>query len=128
VVNDLEHIGDVISKNIMSHVQKKIDGQLAFSQEGLSELREIHRQTMTTLDIAIGAFAANDPGLARQALERKDTVYAMEREFYKKHLDRLQKGLKESQETSTIHLDLLSDFERINFNASQMGASILPKE
>ena len=52
----------------------------------------------------------------------------MERELYKKHLERLQKGLKESRETSTIHLDLLSDFERINFNASQMGASILPKD
>lgn len=127
VVNDLEHIGDVISKNIMGHVQKKIDGQLAFSPEGLNDLREIHRQTMSTLDLAIGAFAANDAGLARQALERKDMVYALEREMYKKHLDRLQKGLKESQETSTIHLDLLSDFERINFNASQIGASILPK-
>ncbi|MDP2806960.1 MAG: Na/Pi cotransporter family protein, partial [bacterium] len=76
VVNDLEHIGDVISKNIMGHVRKKIDGQLAFSQEGLCDLREIHRQTMITLDLAIGAFAANDAGLARQALERKDSVYA----------------------------------------------------
>lgn len=127
VVNDLEHIGDVISKNIMGHVRKKIDGQLAFSQEGLNDLREIHRQTMVTLDLAIGAFAANDAGLARRALERKEQVYLMERELYKKHLERLQKGLKESRETSTIHLDLLSDFERINFNASQMGASILPK-
>ena len=127
VVNDLEHIGDVISKNIMGHVRKKIDGQLAFSQEGLCDLREIHRQTMATLELSIGAFAANDAGLARRAQERKEQVYLMEREFYKKHLDRLQKGLKESRETSTIHLDLLSDFERINFNASQMGASILPK-
>ena len=127
VVNDLEHIGDVISKNIMGHARKKTDGQLAFSQEGLDDLREIHRQTMTTLELAIGAFAANDAGLARRAQERKDTVYLMERELYKRHLDRLQKGLKESRETSTIHLDLLSDFERINFNASQMGASILPR-
>jgi phosphate:Na+ symporter len=127
VVNDLEHIGDVISKNIMGHARKKIEGHLVFSEEGIKDLREMHQLTMSTLQAAIGAFAANDERLARQAMERKDLVYNRERELYRTHLDRLQKGLKETQETSTIHLDLLGDFERINFNASQIGAAVLQK-
>lgn len=125
IVNDLEHIGDVISKNIMGHASKKIGQQLVFSDEGVGDLRELHREVLRTLEIAIAAFAAGDRMLAGQALARKDEVHARERELYKKHLARLQLGLKESQETSTIHLDLLSDLERINFHASQIGAAVL---
>ena len=125
IVNDLEHIGDVISKNIMGHAAKKIGQQLVFSEEGLNDIRGLHREALKTLEIAIAAFAAGDRALAGQALARKDEVHARERELYKKHLGRLQQGLKESQETSTIHLDLLSDLERINFHASQIGAAVL---
>lgn len=41
------------------------------------------------------------------------------------HLDRLKRGLKKSLETSTIHLDLISDLERINFHASVIVEGIV---
>ncbi|HTY08877.1 MAG TPA: PhoU domain-containing protein, partial [Candidatus Edwardsbacteria bacterium] len=91
----------------------------------LNEIRRLHRETLTTLETAIAAFASGDRALAQQALDRKDEVHALERELYRTHLGRLQQGYKESQETSTIHLDLLSDLERINFHASQIGAAVL---
>lgn len=125
IVNDLEHIGDVISKDIMGHAGKKIEQQLVFSESGLQDIRDLHRETVKTLETAIAALAAGDRTLAAQALARKDEVHAMERGLYKKHLDRLAQGYKESQETSAIHLDLLSDLERINFHASQIGAAVL---
>ncbi len=125
IVNDLEHIGDVISKNIMGHAIKKIELQLAFSEGGREDIRRLHRETVRTLEIAIDAFASGDRALAAQALARKDEVHALERELYKQHLDRLSQGYRESRETSTIHLDLLSDLERINFHASQVGAAVL---
>ncbi|MDQ7798808.1 MAG: Na/Pi cotransporter family protein [Candidatus Edwardsbacteria bacterium] len=125
IVNDIENIGDVISKNIMGHAAKKIEQHLAFSEEGLAEIRSLYRETLATLDLAIGALASGDLELARNAHNRKDQVLALEKELYKKHLGRLQAGFKESRETSTMHLDLLSDFERINFHASQIGAALL---
>jgi phosphate:Na+ symporter len=125
IVNDIENIGDVISKNIMGHAAKKIEQHLAFSEEGLGEIKSLYRETLATLDLAVGALASGDPELARKAHNRKDQVLALEKELYKKHLGRLQAGFKESRETSTMHLDLLSDFERINFHASQIGAALL---
>ncbi len=125
IVNDIENIGDVISKNIMGHAGKKIDQHLSFSEEGLMEIKSLYRETLTTLEIAIGALASGDMELAKKAQSRKDQVLLLEKELYKKHLGRLQMGYKESRETSTIHLDLLSDFERINFHASQIGAALL---
>jgi phosphate:Na+ symporter len=125
IVNDIENIGDVISKNIMGHAAKKIEQHLAFSEGGLDEIRSLYRETLATLDLAIGALASGDLELARNAHNRKDQVLALKKELYKKHLGRLQAGFKESRETSTMHLDLLSDFERINFHASQIGAALL---
>lgn len=125
IVNDIENIGDVISKNIMGHAGKKIEQHLVFSEEGLREIKHLHRETLTTLEMAIGALASGDIELAQKAHNRKDQVLALEKELYKKHLERLQMGYKESRETSTMHLDLLSDFERINFHASQIGAALL---
>lgn len=125
IVNDIENIGDVISKNIMGHAGKKIDQHLSFSEEGLNEIRSLHKETLTTLEMAIGALASGDMELAKKAQNRKDQVLLLEKELYKKHLGRLQMGYKESRETSTMHLDLLSDFERINFHASQIGAALL---
>jgi phosphate:Na+ symporter len=125
IVNDLENIGDVISKNIMGHAGKKIEQHLSFSGEGLKEIELLYRETLATLELSIGALASGNLELAQKAHERKDKVLALEKELYKKHLERLQMGFKESRETSTMHLDLLSDFERINFHASQIGAALL---
>src|SRR3546814_11402757 len=41
---NLEHIGDIIDKNLMELAQKKIRNKLAFSSEGLAELTGIHRR------------------------------------------------------------------------------------
>jgi len=125
IVNDIENIGDVISKNIMGHAGKKIEQHLAFSEDGLKEIKLLHRETLNTLEMAIGALASGDLALAQKAHNRKDQVLSLEKELYKKHLERLQMGFKESRETSTMHLDLLSDFERINFHASQIGAALM---
>lgn len=125
ILNYIENIGDVISKSIMSQAGKKIEHLLSFSPEGLKDIEQLHRETLRTMDLAIGALASGDLDLAGQAQARKDQVLRLEKELYKKHLERLQMGLKESRETSSLHLDLLGDFERINFHASQIGAVLL---
>jgi len=47
------------------------------------------------------------------------------RELHRRHIDRLHRGLKESLETSTVHLDLITDLERINFHTSKVGDVLL---
>lgn len=124
-VNEIEHIGDVISKNLMTYAKKQISSGFAFSKEGFEQIEKLHHFALSTLRIAIDALATRDQRLAREAALRKELGYKMAKELNEFHLDRLRRGLKESLETSTIHLDLISDLERINFHAASIGEGLL---
>jgi phosphate:Na+ symporter len=47
-------------------------------------------------------------------LRNKEELEALERELTQTHLERLRRGLRESLETSHIHLDAIGNFARIN--------------
>ncbi|MBT3292288.1 MAG: Na/Pi cotransporter family protein, partial [Victivallales bacterium] len=56
VTDELEHIGDVIEKDLVSLVMKKAEGQIDFSPEGREELVEYHERIVDSYDNAIEAF------------------------------------------------------------------------
>ncbi len=124
-VNEIEHIGDVVSKNLMSYAKKQIDTGFLFSEEGFNQIENLHRFACETLRTAINALATQDKNLAQTAVARKKEGYILAKKYSELHLERLKKGMKQSLETSTIHLDIISDLERINFHAAEIGAGIL---
>ncbi len=125
VVTELEHIGDIISKSLMDYAKKQIDGGLVFSQEGVNEITEFHQFVLTTLRMAVNSLATHNQELAAKTAERREMGLEAVKRYETNHLLRLSRGLKETIETSTIHLDILSDLERINFHASEIGKALL---
>jgi len=114
LVNDLENIGDIIDKNIMELAKKKISTGLSFSTEGQKEIIDFFSKVADNFEMAISAFATGDSDLAWKVLKNKEKLGNLERELKAAHISRLHKGLKESIDTSSIHLDLLSNLKRIN--------------
>lgn len=114
LVNDLENIGDIIDKNIMELAKKKIANALIFSEEGQKEIIDFFSKVADNFEMAISAFATGDSDLAWKVLKNKEKLGTLERELKAAHIARLHKGLKESIDTSSIHLDLLSNLKRIN--------------
>lgn len=114
ITRDLENIGDIIDRNMMPLAEKRINKGLMFSDEGMQEIVSLHKKVMENFDTAISAFAANDPELAARVLRNKEDIGLMERELVQAHLERLRRGLKESIETSHIHLDIMGNLARIN--------------
>lgn len=114
ITRDLENIGDIIDRNMMPLAEKRINKGLMFSEEGLGEIISFHRRVMENFDTAISAFAANDAELAARVLRNKEDMGQLERDLVQAHLERLRKGLRESIETSHIHLDILGNLARIN--------------
>jgi phosphate:Na+ symporter len=125
IVDELEHIGDVISKSLTVYAKKKIKSGFVFSKEGFSEIEGFFKFSGETLRMAIDALATFDNNLAIKVKERREEGRSLLSKYHDTHLDRLRKGFKESVETSTIHLDLISDLERINSHASNIGEHIL---
>jgi phosphate:Na+ symporter len=120
---NLEHIGDIIDKNLMELAGKKIKHKLKFSDEGAAELAEFHARICANLKLAFSVFISGDPKIARKLLEEKVAVREGERAASEHHLARLREGRAESIETSSLHLDILRDLKRIH---SHICASAYP--
>lgn len=124
-VNNLENIGDIVDKNLMELAKKKLSKGARFSDAGAQEIALLHKNVQQNLELAIAAFAGGDPVLAQQVLERKLELSQTERRFRQAHIERLHAGLRESIDTSEIHLDILTNLKRINSHITAVAYPIL---
>jgi phosphate:Na+ symporter len=122
---NLEHVGDIIDKNLMELAAKKIKHRYAFSPEGFEELRRFHGRVMDNMRLAFNVFATRDVALARRLLAEKTALRASELEAADSHYARLREGRPESLETSAIHLDVIRDLKRINGHLTSVAYPIL---
>ena len=122
---NLEHIGDIIDKNLMELAAKKIKKRYAFSREGLAELRSFHGNVVDHMRLALNVFATRDVVLARRLLREKTRMRTAEFEATDRHFSRLRAGLAQSIETSSIHLDIVRDLKRINSHLTAVAYPIL---
>jgi phosphate:Na+ symporter len=122
---NLEHIGDIVDKNLMELAAKKIKNRYAFSNEGLEEIRRFHARVMDNMRLAFNVFATRDVAMARRLLAEKATTRAAELAAADSHFARLREGRPESIETSAIHLDVMRDLKRINGHLTSVAYPIL---
>jgi phosphate:Na+ symporter len=124
-ITHLEHIGDIIDKNLMELAAKKIRNRLAFSREGLDELRQFHQRVADNMKLACNVFTLRDVRLARKLLGEKALLRDAEVHLATEHFARLRVGRPESIETSAIHLDIIRDLKRINSHLTSVAYPIL---
>lgn len=124
---NLEHVGDIVDKNLMELAAKKIRNQLHFSPEGLEDLKEIHAHLMETVRLSLTVFINQELGTARALLARKDQLREMELSSTERHLARLRSGQAASIETSALHLDVVRDLKRINSHLASVAYPILDR-
>ncbi len=122
---NLEHIGDIIDKNLMELAAKKIRNRYAFSPEGLAELKRFHARVSDNLQLAFNVFTSRDKTLARRLLAEKSLIREQELAAAESHFARLRQGRPESIETSAIHLDIIRDLKRINGHLTSAAYPIL---
>jgi phosphate:Na+ symporter len=122
---NLEHIGDIIDKNLSELATKKIKRRFQFSPEGAEELSAFHKRTMDSLRIAFGVFMSGDVNEARKLLAEKSALRNAELAATERHLDRLREGRPETIETTSLHLDVLRDLRRIHSHICSVAYPVL---
>ena len=122
---NLEHIGDVIDKNLMDLAAKKIKTKQRFSDEGLKDIAEIHARVVRNLKLALGVFMSDDVEIARELIDEKVRVRDLEHAAAEKHLARLREGRVESIDSSALHLDILRDLKRIHSHICAVAYPVL---
>lgn len=122
---NLEHIGDIIDKSLMELAMKKIRNQDNFSRQGFAEISGLHAKVMDSMALAQNIFMTGDVKMARQLFEEKAVLRTQEMMASESHFKRLRDGVAETLATSSLHLDILRDFRRINSYISLIAYPIL---
>jgi phosphate:Na+ symporter len=125
VIANLEEIGDVVEKNLMELAEKKLRGGHSFSQQGWNEIKDLHAKVLENLELALSALAAQDPSIAEKVIRHKTRINLLERQLRQTHIQRLHEGLRESVDTSSLHLDLLANLKRANSLAAGIAYAVL---
>ena len=124
---NLEHIGDIIDKNLMDLGAKKIKKCASFSTEGFEELEIFHGHILENFDLAMNVFMTGDIEMARRLIQQKVSVRDLERNYAETHYARIGEGRPDSIETSSLHLDVLRDLKRINGHLTSVAYPILDR-
>jgi len=124
---NLEHVGDIIDKNLMELAAKKIKRRVVFSTEGAAELQSFHQEVVDNLKLAFSVFMSGDVKIARLLVNEKATLRAAEFAAAESHLARLRDGRPESIESSSLHLDILRDLKRIHSHICSVAYAVLER-
>jgi phosphate:Na+ symporter len=122
---NLEHIGDIIDKNLSELATKKLKRNLKFSDDGAAELAAYHKDVLESLRIAFGIFMSGEVTQARKLLAEKARLSRAERQAAESHLERLREGLPQTIETTGLHLDVLRDLKRIHSHICSVAYPVL---
>jgi phosphate:Na+ symporter len=122
---NLEHVGDILDKNLRELAAKKIKNRLSFSSEGFAEIKMMHQEALDNLKLATSVFLSGDATSARRLLGAKVRIRNLEATLTGNHLRRLREGRPESLETSTLHIDIARDLKRITAHEVAVAYPIL---
>jgi len=122
---NMEHIGDIVNSSLMDISEKKISQHIHFSKEGFGEIISIHEVVCSNYDLAISTFMSNDCELAKVLYGKKQELHKLEKSSVSKHIQRIGKGVTDSLETSSMHIDVIRDYKRVNSLLSSIAYPIL---
>jgi len=122
---NMEQIGDIIERVIQDIEDKKINKGREFSDAGIREICDLHARLVDNLRLGMSVFLNGNVRDARRLLEEKTRFRDLEREYAATHLERLSDNTLPSIETSSLHLDLISDLKRINSHICSIAYPIL---
>ena len=111
---NLEQAGDIIEHMLGAVQDKKTSRSRSFSDNGLEEITVLHGQLVANLRLSLSVFLNGDQEGARRLRRAKQRFRLQERRFAHSHVDRLRQQVVQSIETSSLHLDLISDMKRLN--------------
>jgi len=80
----------------------------------MAEICHLHERLLANLRLAMSVFLDGHVRDAQRLLEEKARFRDLEHEYAASHIARLQGNTAQSIETSSLHIDLISELKRIN--------------
>ncbi len=122
---NMEQVGDIVERVVTDLEEKKIEKGRSFSAAGMQEICDLHGRLIANLRLGMSVFLHADLASAQQLLAEKVLFRDLERAYADSHIERLSINTLQSIETSSLHLDLISDLKRINSHICSIAYPIL---
>jgi len=122
---NMEQIGDIIERVLQDIEDKKIRKSRRFSDAGMAEICHLHERLVSNLRLGMSVFLDGHARDAKKLLEEKARFRDLEHEYAASHIARLRENTPQSIETSSLHLDLISELKRINSHICSIAYPIL---
>jgi phosphate:Na+ symporter len=121
---NLEHVGDIIDKNLMELAAKRIKNHLRLPKDSLSDIDGMHAKLLEHLQLAASVLMFQDIGSARRLVAEKERFRDMERTITQRHFEQLRSG-RSVGDTSALQLDIVRDLKRIEAHIAATAHSLL---
>lgn len=122
---NLEHVGDIIDKNLMEIAAKRIKHKLRLPDESLTEIDNMHARLLEHLQLAAAVLMFHDIGSARRLVAEKEQFRDVERSTTQWHLAQMRAGQPEAMEASSLQLDIVRDLKRVEAHIAATAYSLL---
>ena len=126
VVSDIERVGDH-AENIAEDAKVKKGMNLAFSEDGETELRDMVNMVNKILSLSFDMFTHNSQEHLQEILDLEAAIDEKERELQNAHIRRLNNNQCTAQ-AGMMFSDLVSNLERVADHATNVAFSILEEE
>lgn len=124
-VINMEQVGDIIERVLIDLEEKKISKRRSFSSAGMEEICDLHARLVANLRLSLSVFLNGELKGAQTLIGEKERFRDLERAYASSHISRLADNTLQSIETSSLHLDLISDLKRINSHICSIAYPIL---
>ena len=122
---NMEQIGDITERVLIDVEDKKIKPGRRFSDAGMAEICDLHARLIENLRLGMSVFLNGNVHDAKRLLEEKARFRDLERSYASSHLVRLSDNTVQSIETSSLHIDLISELKRVNSHICSIAYPIL---
>ncbi len=124
-VKELEHIADIISRNLIRRAGKWISSTGTFTVDGKKDLVSYQVSTQKQLSRALKVFSDVNLEKAREMKAKNKKYRRMAIELERHHFERIKNEIKQSVESSETHLELLTGFKMITSHATNIARVLL---
>ncbi len=123
---NLEHIGDIISVDMIDSIlRKKIVERAKMSLQDREDINSLYQPVLLSFNLSLSVFTSGDIAMARQLLAKKYKFRKLEKQAVVNHLNKLREDVTYNPRLSALQLDVLRDLKRINSHLTAVAYPIL---
>ena len=125
---NLEHIGDIISDDLIQNiVQKKLSTRSKMSLQDREDINDLYQPVLSSFQLSLSVFTSGDISMARSLLAKKYKFVKREKKAVLNHLQKIRDDADYDSGLSAMQLDVLRDLKRINSHLAAVAYPILEK-